>query len=608
MRTFPAVRRRRLSASCLLPATSVVLLTAVACAPEKAAVNAPVPPAVADRCAALASDHGPGLRILSAERHPGGFSADLGMMGLKTPPLPAHCEVKGILQERTGADGEPYAIRFHLRLPQSWNGRMVFEGGGGTDGNLGAAIGVLGMRSPPAIAAGYAVVSTDAGHSNDINADPAKGGMAAFGRDAKARADYGHAALKASYDAAIAVMSRFYDKAPDYKYFVGCSKGGQEGLAFAERYPDALDGILVGAPGMSLPRAALGHPWATQAFAAVVGGGAGRSIAFNKLAEAYSDEDLRLVRDAVLDACDGDDGLKDGLVGAFAQCSTGKVGARLKALTCHGSKTAACLSKAQISAIKKFYAGPRNSKGEALYVRFPWDGGVAGPDWRSWTIGTLGKPGAPPMTPGAGGPSIGVAMGAGALATIFSTPPAVLKPGLQPAMDFLMAYDFDRDAPAIYATAAQFPRSAWDDVNARSADLAPFAKAGGKLIVYHGVSDPVFSINDTIDWWTEVDARLNGRAGDTVRLFAVPGMNHCQGGPSTDQFDGFGALVAWVEKGSAPERIVATAGPASPWPNRERPLCLYPAIAQYAGNGDREKAENFACVVPKTAKQFRQRN
>lgn len=594
--------RSRISAVLLSSAASVVLLSVSACAPQKEEAKVAAPPTAAERCAALASGGMPGMRILSAEAHPEGATADLGFMGMKTPPLPAHCEVKGILQERNGADGEPYAIRFHVRLPEHWNGRMLFEGGGGTDGNLGAAIGMINFRSPPAIATGYAVVSDDSGHSNEINADPAKGGPSAFGRDAKARADYGHAALKVSYDAARAIMFKFYDKAPTYKYYAGCSKGGQEGLAFAERYPDAFDGILVGAPGMSLPRAALGHPWATQAFAAVVGGKKGVSLPVAKLADAFTDADLQLVRKAVLEACDGDDGVKDGIVGNFAQCKTKSVDVQFKKLQCKAGKTDACLSKPQIDAIKKFYAGPHNSKGEALYVSFPWDGGMAGNDWRGWTMGSPAKPGASPMMPGAGGPSIGVAMGAGTLATVFSTPPKVLAPGQQPAMDYLMAYDFDKDAPAIYATSAEFPRSAWEDISARSPDLDGFRKHGGKLVVYHGASDPVFSINDTIAWWNEVDARTNGQAADTVRLFAVPGMNHCQGGPTTDQFDGFGALVKWVEKGAAPDRIIATAGQTSPWPNRERPLCAYPAVAQYTGKGDIEKAESFACVAPKPMK------
>jgi hypothetical protein len=506
------------------------------------------------------------------------------------------------MHERTGADGEPYAIRFHVRLPENWNGRMLFEGGGGTDGNLGGAIGQIGFRSPPAIMAGYAVVSDDSGHSNEINNNPAKGGLVSFGRDAQARADYGHAALKATYDAAQVIIARFYNKAPAHKYFVGCSKGGQEGLAFAERYPEAFDGVLAGAPGMSLPRAALGHPWVTQSFAAVVGGKKGQSLPFAKLFDSLTDADLQLARKAVLDACDADDGLKDGIVGTFSQCTTKKVDVQFKKLQCKGGKTDTCLSKVQIDAIKKVYAGPHNSKGEALYASFPWDGGISGSDWRGWNIGSAPKPGMPAMMPGAGGPSSAVTMGASSLATVFSTPPKVIEPGPQAAMDYLMAYDFDKDAPSIYATNAEFPRSSWDDINARMPDLDAFRKHGGKLIVYHGVSDPVFSVNDTIAWYSEVDARLNGQAADTVRLFAVPGMNHCMGGPAADQFDGFGTLVNWVEKGVAPERIVATASPMSPWPNRQRPLCPYPAIAQYDGKGDAEKADSFICVAPKTAK------
>lgn len=591
------VRRSNRHAILLASAASAVLVTVAACAPQEQTAKAPPPPpTAAERCTALASAALPGMRILSAEAHPDGTTADLGFMGMKTPPLPAHCEIKGILHERTGADGEPYAIRFHVRLPEAWNGRMLFEGGGGTDGNLGAAVGMIGFRAPPALVSGYAVVSDDSGHSNEINNNPAKGGMVSFGRDAQARADYGHAALKASYDAAQVVISRYYDKAPSRKYYVGCSKGGQEGLAFVERYPDSFDGVLVGAPGMSLPRAALGHPWVTQAVASVVGGKKGHSLPYTKLYDAFGEGDFQLVRKAVLDACDGDDGLKDGIVGAFSQCTVKKVDVQFKKLTCKGGKTDSCLTKPQIAAIKKIIAGPHNSKGEALYVNFPWDGGIAGADWRGWNIGSQPKPG------GAGGPSLALAMGGATLATIFSTPPKVIEPGLQPAMDFLMAYDFDKDAPAIYATSADFPRSSWDDINARSPDIDAFRKHGGKLIVYHGVSDPIFSINDTIAWYREIEARTNGEAADTVRLFPVPGMNHCAGGPATDQFDGFGVLVNWVEKGKAPDRIVATANPGSPWPDRQRPLCPYPAIAQYDGKGDIEKAGSFLCTIPKAAK------
>ena len=130
---------------------------------------------------------------------------------------------------------------------------------------------------------------------------------------------------------------------------------------------------------------------------------------------------------------------------------------------------------------------------------------------------------------------------------------------------------------------------------ASSTDLSAFKNRGGKLLIVHGVSDPVFSINDTISWWNDVNRANNGTASDFTRLFAVPGMNHCGGGPATDQFDAFTALQNWVEKGTAPDRIVATAGPNSPWPGRTRPLCAYPKQARYNGSGNIEQAGNFVC-------------
>lgn len=589
----------------LLATASIALAVLAACSPEReqTAAATPAKPTAAQHCEALASGPqgwpDPSMRILSAVFQPEGSTASLGFGPMKSGPLPAHCELTGIMHERTGADGDHYAIRFHLRLPEVWNGRFFFEGGGGTDGNLGSALGMTGFGRPLALSQGYAVVSDDSGHSNEINNNPANGGIVSFGRDPQARADYGHAALKATYDAAKAVIARFYDRSPQRSYYVGCSKGGQEGLAFAERYPDAFDGILVGDPGMSLPRAALGHAWSAQVFGAVAGGSRSHSITPAQLMESFSDGDLQLARQAVLNACDADDGVKDGMVSAFSECTTRKVMPQLHKVLCKGAKTASCLSGAQITALRKFYEGPHDSKGKALYASFPWDAGMADPGWRIWTIGVLPGTGGPMfgMSPN-GVPPVSVTMGAGALAEVFSVPPTILPQDAQAGLNYLLRYDFDKDAPAIYATSAAFPRSGWEDINARSPDLDAFQRHGGKLIVYHGGSDPVFSINDTIAWWNEVNARMQGHAEDTVRLFAVPGMEHCNGGPATSGFDGFSALVNWVEKNQAPERIVASAGPDTPWPGRTRPLCVYPAYARYTGTGDINKAENFICTKP----------
>ena len=164
-------------------------------------------------------------------------------------------------------------------------------------------------------------------------------------------------------------------------------------------------------------------------------------------------------------------------------------------------------------------------------------------------------------------------------------------------LQYELGFDFDRDAPKIFATAPGFPRSGWDLVGAQSTDLSRFRAHGGKMVVPHGGSDQAFSANDTAGWWETLDSRTGGRAADFVRVFEVPGMTHCFGGPATDQFDDFRAVVDWVEKGVAPDQILATAGPFSPWPGRTRPLCPYPAVARYHG-GDTEQAASFVCERP----------
>ena len=192
-------------------------------------------------------------------------------------------------------------------------------------------------------------------------------------------------------------------------------------------------------------------------------------------------------------------------------------------------------------------------------------------------------------------PALNVVLGGAALASVFTTPPTALSPDPDALLRYLLNFNFDSDAPRIDATTATFPTSAWDAVSARSRNLDAFRARHGKLIVYHGLADPVFSANDTIAWWRELNQRYVGRAGDFARLFAVPGMNHCGGGEATDQFDALAALMQWVEHAEPPQRIIARAGAGSPWPGRERPLCPFPRAASYAGKGDREQAASFVC-------------
>jgi feruloyl esterase len=542
------------------------------------------------RCAALPElmrDRWPdaSTQLLTAMMVPAGPQRIGTMGGTTTIQLPEHCDVTARLRARQGALGQAFAIRFHLRMPATWNGRFYFQGGGGSNGDIGDALGNYPGAAAPALLQGFAVVSQDSGHDNRVNNDAGHAGQLVFGFDAEARSNYGHASLPLVADAARAIVTRYYGASPKYSYFVGCSKGGEEAMAVTQRYADRFDGVLAGAPAISLPRAAVAEAWDTQAFAAATSLESGAPMHAADLRLSFSDADLSLARKAVLAACDGADGLKDGIVSAYGKCTTARVSPQLQRLHCSATRGAECLNERQITALLRVMAGPRNAKGQALYSDWPWDVGIASPGWRMWKIG--GASGQPP--------SLNVVLGGASLASVFTTPPTALPADPDALLRFLLQFDFDRDARKIYATAEGFPGSAWDAISARSSNLDAFRAHKGKLIVYHGVSDPVFSVNDSAAWWREVNQRYNGKAAETVRLFVVPGMNHCGGGEATDQFDALSSLMQWVEQAQAPETIIAKAGASTPWPGRERPLCSYPKTARYAGRGDSEKAGSFIC-------------
>jgi len=502
------------------------------------------------------------------------------------PALPAHCEVRGKMNERTGANGQHYAINFHMRLPVDWNGKFFFEGGGGSNGNVGDALGNLqGQQTTNALVLGYAVVSQDSGHDNATNNDPKLNGSQTFGYDEQARLDFGYNSYDQVTQAAKALIKVYYGKSPDRSYYVGCSEGGREAMMMSQRFPDYYDGILACSPGFKLPKAAIAEAWDTQAFAEIAkASGVNDPNGEPFINKTFTDDDMALVAKAVLAACDKLDGLEDGIVANFPACKP-----KLTGLTCkgaNGAKDAGCLTASQISALEKVFGGAKNSKGEKLYSDWAWDAGISNPGWRVWKLG---------MFAAAANSSINATLGSGAISAVFTTPPTPVAPTGAAPVAYLLNFNFDSDAAKIFAESGTYSKSAWDFMLASSTDLSGLRKHGGKLLITHGVSDPVFSVNDTIAWLNEVNKLNKGKASDFVRFFAVPGMNHCGGGPSTDRYDAFNALVSWVETKAAPERIIATAGPMTPWPNRTRPLCLYPAYARYKGTGSIEDAANFVC-------------
>lgn len=492
-----------------------------------------------------------------------------------------HCIVSARMAERTGVDGNPYAIRFELRLPVAWEGRFLHQFNGGNDGNVRPALGGgSGVDAGgPALARGFAVVSSDAGHDGAAHPDMGLVSGNMFGFDFEARRDYGYAAVAKLHPIALEMVTAYYGEAPAFVYGYGSSNGGRHAMVAAERMPEAFDGLLAGYPGFNLPKAAVQHAWDVQNFRSFGKG----------LAESFTREDLAAASDAILAACDGLDGLEDGVVNDYMGCQAVFDPA---SMTCADGQNSACLSAEQSAALTAIHAGPTNSAGEPLYNSWYWEPGLSKSNWRFWKLES-------PIPPWGQKPVIAV-MGAGSLAQIFSTPPAAVEGAPEALEASLMAYDFDTDAPKIFATSDAFPESAMEVMTPPSADnptLAELQAAGGKLIVYHGVADPVFSFKDTQDWYDRLTAN-NAEAEAFTRLYAVPGMNHGANGNAADAMDLLGALVDWVEADTAPG-VVATAFRADNEEvgdnaGAERPLCPYPTHAVYTGD-DPASMASFAC-------------
>ena len=325
----------------------------------------------------------------------------------------------------------------------------------------------------------------------------------------------------------------------------------------AERYPLEFQGIVAGDPGFRLSRAAVAEAWNDRAIASIAPKGRDGSP---DMAAAFTDDDLKLVSDSVVAQCDRLDGLADGIINNQAACHFTP-----QSLLCRPGQSAQCLSQAKIDVIENIMSGAHDSKGHALYSGFPYDAGIGSPGWRVWMLGIEGK-----------FPAINATMGAQSLSRYFMTPP---EPGRNP-----FVFDFDTAIRNTAQTAA---------INdADSTMLSSFSAQGGKLILYQGASDPVFSALDIEAWYDHLHAADHDSAA-YARLFLVPGMNHCGGGPSTDQFDPLIALENWVEKHKVPTRIIAT---GTSFKGETRPLCVYPAYAHYAG-GDPTQASSFQCAT-----------
>jgi feruloyl esterase len=534
-------------------------------------------PGTLDACTTLSGFSFAATTTTAASLVPAGTLSNAGQ------PVGEHCLVTGRMNERTSpVDGQAYAIGFEMRLPRDWSGRLIYQGNGGIDGVVaradgGASIGSGGLLRN-GLQAGFAVISSDAGHSAAQNP--------LFGLDPQARLDYGYRAVGTLTPMAKALVAAAYGRAPDRAYIAGTSNGGRHVMVAAARHTAQYDGYLAHSPGFNLPKAAVAQLWGAQQWRRVATS-TGTTPNFD-LESALPLAERRLIAQAILARCDALDGAADGLVHDAAACR-GAFDLARDVPTCSGARDGSCLTAEQKTVVAAVYAGARNSRGDALYSRFPYDPGLASTGWADWKFRNSVRGGRDPV----------------AVAHIFSTPPVATA--LSNTLDYALAFNVDTDAPRIFATDATYTESAMafmtppDPLN-----LDTLRARGAKMIVVHGAADGVFSADDTEAWYEALDQRLGGRAAEAVRYFRVPGMGHSRGGPATDQYDALAALVAWVEGGSAPERIVASARgagnaggvnselPAGWSATRTRPLCPHPLVARFKG-GDVESAASFAC-------------
>jgi hypothetical protein len=564
-------------------AGAATLLAACAGAPQSGG-EAPTPARLAaavgaplQACEALAA------RFAFAEtRIDSAVAVAAGPAVPNSAPVGAHCLVKGQMRPRKGSDGQDYAIGFEMRLPQAWNGRFYHQANGGIDGTVQPALGALGGGPlTGALAQGFAVISSDAGHTGRQNPR--------FGADPQARADYGYQAVGTLTPMAKALIAAAYGKGPDRSYIGGCSNGGRHTLVAAARHGAQYDGFLVGAPGYRLPNAALAQLWAAPQWKALATPDATMPHPFNPTAKiadlgtALTAAERQTVARSIVARCDALDGAADGVVADGAACQAAFDPNR-DVPTCTAERNGQCLTTPQKRMLASVHAGARTPSGQAIYSRFPWDPAIGGANWAQWKFVNSQV-----LDPAAG--------------YIFMTPPRSVDPF---NLDVEAAYQ------AIYATDANFRESADTQITMPGKDdprnLAPLRAKGAKMIVYHGVGDAIFSADDTIAFMQRLDRAQGGRAADFARYFPVPGMAHCSGGPSTDQFDALTPLVRWVEQGVAPEGIAAqargagNAGGVNPevpagWaPNRTRTLCAWPAVSRYKGSGSLDDAANFTCT------------
>ena len=462
--------------------------------------------------------------------------------------LPTFCRV--VAEARPTADSD---IKIEVWLPASgWNGKLQGIGNGGFAGLIDE------MQLGVALKHGYAATATDTGHAGS----PIDAGWA-LGHPEKI-VDFGHRGIHEMTRVAKAVVQAYYSKVPQRSYFAGCSDGGREALMEAQRYPEDYDGILAGAPANNWTPLLTTGAYDTQA------------LTMNA-ASFIPPAKIATIASAVNKACDGLDGVRDGILNDPRQCYFDHA-----TIQCKAEDSDKCLTAAQVVALKKLYAGTPDSTGHIVYPGYLPGAEEGEGGWGLWITGS------------APGKSLMAAFANGFFSDfVYEKPDWDLK-------------TFGVDAGLKTAT-----EKTAQALNATDPDLKPFQARGGKLILYHGWNDPAISALNTVNYYESVIQTMGQKEVDSfARLYMVPGMQHCEGGPGADSFGQVGelkfddpthsvdaALERWVEKGKAPGEIIASkaAGKGSQGKEMTRPLCPYPQAAKYKGSGATNDAGSFVC-------------
>ncbi|WP_345816700.1 tannase/feruloyl esterase family alpha/beta hydrolase (plasmid) [Paraburkholderia sp. PREW-6R] len=537
--------------------------------------QAPVAALSADSCAALKSS-----LVIAGVQITGASVINATASSATSPALPAHCKITGAIDQRVGVDNLPYAIKFQILAPlgNDWNKKFLFIGGGGSNGVVGDGLSAQGVSTSP-LSRGYAILTQDSGHDNTVDNLPAKSGTRTFGFDFQARVDNGYRSYDRATVVAKQIIKSAYGQSPEHSYFAGCSEGGREALMVTQRFPTYFDGVVAGAPQLAAPFASLvrpAHILQTYATLAKKQGNYDRNgLPF--LNNTFTDADLAVLTKGITAACDALDGAVDGISSDFQACTAAFDPAKLQ---CAAGQTSGCLTPDQVTALKTQMAGIPGD------VRWYWDIGMVPGQLRSWWIGPSGAT------------QNNATMGNSAFVTSYTTPPPaidmVANNGSEPFRSMLN-FDLSKDVFSVFTATDDFPESVWNLTYATNPDLSAFRSRGGKIVVFQGQSDGAFTIDQTIAYLRDVDSMAGGTASQFMRLFAVPNMGHCGGGNGTTSFDMLQALENWVEKGQAPDSVLATAPAGTPWPGRTRPLCPYPKVARYKGSGSIEDAASFSC-------------